>query len=98
MKKEIHTCSDLFHSEKGELSDCPQPSVSKGPLEIPGVVCGRAMQAAPYALQFCFMATSILFTVFDTSAKTIEVLKRFTYDFNLLRKSSGDFLEMMTRC
>lgn len=46
-KKNTHMLRHLFHSEKGELSDCPQPNVSKGPLEITGAVRVRATQAAP---------------------------------------------------
>lgn len=82
--------------EKNELSDCPQPNVSKGPLEITGVVHVKAMQAAPCILQFSFL--SILFTTFNASSKTMEVFKGFTYDFNQLSQPSRDFLEMMTRC
>lgn len=84
--------------EKSELSDCPQPNVSKGPLEITGVVHVSAMQAAPGILQFFFMVMSVLFTMFNASSKTMEVFKGLTYDFNLLSESSRDFLEMMTRC
>lgn len=84
--------------EKSELSDCLQPNVSKGPLEITGGVPVRAMQAAPCMLQFSFLVMSILFTMFNASSKTMEVFKGFTYDFNLLSESSTDFLEMMTRC
>lgn len=95
-KKYTHAQTDLFHSEKGELSDCPQPNVSEGPLEITGAVRVRATQAAPCLLQFSFTVTSILFTMFDKSSKTMEAFERFTCDLNLLPESSRDFLEMMT--
>lgn len=49
-------------------------------------------------LQVSTKALSILFTTFDTSRKTMEVFRRFTYDFGFLSESSRDFLEMMTRC
>lgn len=35
----MRTYSDLFHREKGEISDFPQPSVSEGPLEVREVWC-----------------------------------------------------------
>lgn len=40
---------------------------------------------------------SILFTMLDTSSKTVEVFRRFTYDFSFFSESPRDFLEMMTR-
>lgn len=77
-EKRKHICSDRFIlHEKSELSDCPQPNVSKGPLEITGVVHVRAIQAASGRLnpQLSFMVMSILFTMFNASYKTMEVLR-----------------------
>lgn len=45
--KYTHAQTYLFHSEKNKLSDCPQPNVSKGSLEIIGAVCVRVIGLNP---------------------------------------------------
>lgn len=48
-KKCTHTQIDLFHRERGEISDCPQPSVSEGPLEVREARCLRVLHLTVFA-------------------------------------------------
>lgn len=84
-KKCTHTQIDLFHRERGEISDCPQPSVSEGPLKW-----GKLGVSECCILQFLLVVAPSFSTLVDESRKTMQVLKRFIYDFNLLSQSSGD--------